>query len=69
VHLYGVNDPREKDPAEAPVEAFKELAKGPLPEPFMQHYAAAFLAYWGEVPQDEGTTERSVSCDDPGPSA
>ncbi len=66
MHLCGVNDPREKDPAEAPVEAFNEFAKGPLPEPFVQHYAAAFLAYWGDVPHGEGPAERSVPDDDPG---
>ena len=42
-----MSDPGEKAPHNTPVEAFEELAKGPLPEPFVQHYAAAFMAYWG----------------------
>jgi hypothetical protein len=62
-HLRVVNDPRDNDPCETPEEAFKELAKGPLPEAFAQHYAAAFLSYWGRVPGEGGPAEPPASDD------
>ena len=50
-------DPGEKAPHDKPVEAFEDLAKGPLPEPFVQHYAAAFMAYWRMSAETPATRE------------
>jgi hypothetical protein len=41
-----MSDPLEKTSPDTPEEAFKELSHGPLPAAFVQHYAAAFMAYW-----------------------
>jgi hypothetical protein len=60
-HLRVVSDPRDNDPCETPEEAFRDLAKGPLPEAFAQHYAAAFLAHWGEAPGDREAAEPPAS--------
>jgi hypothetical protein len=42
-----MSDPKDKTPSDTPEEAFKDLSSGPLPTAFVQHYAAAFMAYWG----------------------